>query len=58
MNKEVEGKIAKKLKRGKKKEEVVTEPETKICPYCLSEIKYKATRCPHCTSELETITNK
>lgn len=58
MNKEVEGKIAKKLKRGKKKEEVFVEPETKICPYCLSEIKYKATRCPHCTSELETITNK
>ncbi len=53
MNKEVEGKLAKKLKKGKKKEEVVVEPETKICPYCLSEIKYKATRCPHCTSELE-----
>ena len=53
MNKEVEGKLAKKLKKGKKKEEVVIEPETKICPYCLSEIKYKATRCPHCTSELE-----
>ena len=28
------------------------EPETKVCPYCLTEIKYKATRCPHCTSEL------
>lgn len=27
-------------------------PETKICPYCLTEIKFKATRCPHCTSEL------
>ena len=53
MNMEVEGKLAKKLKKGKKKEEVVVEPETKICPYCLSEIKYKATRCPHCTSELE-----
>ena len=53
MNKEVEGKLAKKLKKGKKKEEVVVEPETKICPYCLSEVKYKATRCPHCTSELE-----
>ncbi len=53
MNREVEGKLAKKLKKGKKKEEVVVEPETKICPYCLSEIKYKATRCPHCTSELE-----
>ncbi len=41
--------IATKL--GKKKEE--EEPETKICPYCLTEIKYKATRCPNCTSELE-----
>lgn len=53
MNKEVEGKLAKKLKKGKKKEDVVVEPETKTCPYCLSEVKYKATRCPHCTSELK-----
>lgn len=53
MNKEVEVKLAKKLKKGKKKEEVVVKPETKTCPYCLSEVKYKATRCPHCTSELE-----
>ena len=45
-----------KLARLKKSEtEVVeeTEPETKICPYCLSEIKYKATKCPNCTSVLE-----
>ena len=35
-----------------KKEEAPVEPETKVCPYCLTEIKYKATRCPHCTSEL------
>ena len=41
------------LSKKKKKEIVETEPETKICPYCLSEINYKATRCPHCTSELE-----
>ena len=53
MNKEVEGKLAKKLKKGNKKEDVVVEPETKTCPYCLSEVKYKATRCPHCTSELK-----
>lgn len=53
MNKEVEGKLAKKLKKGKKKEEVVAEPETKTCPYCLSEIKFHATRCPHCTSDLK-----
>ena len=29
------------------------EPETKTCPYCLTEIKYHASRCPNCTSELE-----
>ena len=33
--------------------EEAVEPETKLCPYCLSEIPYKATRCGHCTSTLE-----
>lgn len=28
------------------------DPTTKKCPYCLSEIPIKATRCPHCTSQL------
>lgn len=37
----------------KKKPEAVKAPETKKCPYCLSEIAVEATRCPHCTSELE-----
>jgi len=27
-------------------------PTTKECPYCLSSIPLKATRCPNCTSEL------
>ena len=38
-----------------KKEEVAppAEPTTKECPFCLSSIPLKATRCPHCTSELE-----
>jgi large conductance mechanosensitive channel len=37
-----------------KKEEVAppAEPTTKECPFCLSTIPLKATRCPHCTSEL------
>ena len=26
-------------------------PTTKICPFCMSEIDIRATRCPHCTSE-------
>ncbi len=35
----------------KKKEE--EEPTVKICPFCMTEIDIKATRCPHCTSHLE-----
>jgi large conductance mechanosensitive channel len=30
------------------------EPTTKECPYCLSKIALKASRCSHCTSELQT----
>lgn len=57
--KKLEKKLNKKGKKNKKleeteiKEETNPEPTTKICPYCLSEINFKATRCPHCTSELE-----
>ena len=28
-------------------------PTTKECPYCISSIPIKATRCPNCTSELK-----
>jgi large conductance mechanosensitive channel len=28
-------------------------PETKECPYCLTKVPKKATRCPACTSELK-----
>jgi len=28
------------------------QPTTKDCPYCLSQISIKATRCAHCTSQL------
>jgi len=28
------------------------EPETKKCPYCLTTIPHKASRCPQCTSQL------
>ncbi len=38
---------------GHRKEEPAA-PTTKICPFCMSEIDIKATRCPHCTSELIT----
>ncbi len=33
-------------------------PTTKECPYCLSVINIKATRCPHCTSEQPQVETK
>lgn len=41
-----------KLRNANKAPEAPKAPTTKVCPYCLSEIKIEATRCPHCTSEL------
>ncbi len=35
------------------KEKKPEEPTEKDCPYCLSKIPIKATRCPHCTSEIK-----
>ena len=34
------------------------DPTTKECPYCISTIPIKATRCPQCTSQLERIENR
>ena len=45
-------KINKKLGRTKK-EEPAPEPTVKICPFCYSEIPYKATKCAHCTSDIQ-----
>ena len=46
-------KLAAKVKKGEKAEEVEEgDPETKLCPYCLSEIPFKATKCAHCASDL------
>ena len=38
-----------------KKEVENKEKTTKTCPYCLSEIPIKATKCAHCTSDLEEV---
>ena len=37
--------------RGKKPE--AGEPTEKTCPFCQTQISYKATRCPNCTSEIK-----
>lgn len=36
----------------RKPEPTSAEPTTKECPFCISTIPVKATRCPNCTSEL------
>jgi large conductance mechanosensitive channel len=36
----------------KPKVEAPAEPTTKECPFCLTQIAIKATRCPNCTSQL------
>jgi large conductance mechanosensitive channel len=45
--------VIKGIDRMKREQEAPpAEPTTRECPFCLSEIPLKATRCPHCTSEL------
>jgi large conductance mechanosensitive channel len=45
--------LIKVINRLRREEEApAPEPTTRECPYCLSTIALKATRCPHCTSEL------
>ncbi len=39
-----------KLRKG---HEAAPAPNTKECPYCMSAIARKATRCPHCTSDVK-----
>jgi large conductance mechanosensitive channel len=47
--------VIKGINRLKREEEAPpVAPDTRACPFCLSEIPLKASRCPHCTSELGT----
>lgn len=43
--------VIRQINRFRRKKEAPA-PATKECPYCLSQIPSKATRCPHCTSQL------
>ena len=45
--------IVKSMNTLKKKQETAPAPTTKACPYCLSTVALKATRCPHCTSQIK-----
>lgn len=45
--------LIKQINRLQREEEAAPDPTTKQCPYCLTEIPIKASRCPNCTSHLE-----
>jgi large conductance mechanosensitive channel len=45
--------VVKRYNRLKSKQATDDAPTTKDCPYCLSTIPLKATRCAHCTVELK-----
>jgi len=46
--------LVRQINRMERQEEAApASPTTKECPYCLSSIAIKATRCSHCTSELK-----
>ena len=45
--------IVRAVNRIHKKPEPAPAAPTKECPYCLSSVPLKATRCPQCTSELK-----
>ncbi len=45
--------IVRKVNRMKSKQATDTGPTTKDCPYCLSTIPLKATRCKECTVDLK-----
>lgn len=51
-------KFFKKRNKEEIKEEAKVEPTTKLCPYCFSEINFKATKCPHCTSDVVEVNAK
>jgi large conductance mechanosensitive channel len=47
--------IVRSMNKLRRQDEAPAEPTTKDCPFCLSSIPIKATRCPHCTSQLKAV---
>lgn len=45
--------LIRQINRLKRKEEPPAPPATKECPFCISRVPVKATKCPQCTSSLQ-----
>ncbi|HLS53728.1 MAG TPA: MscL family protein, partial [Tissierellaceae bacterium] len=45
--------VIRQINKLRPEEVVEEEPTTQECPYCITEISVKASRCPNCTSSLE-----
>jgi len=48
--------LIRQVNRLGKKPAPAAEPTTRECPYCITDVSIKATRCPNCTSELKPVT--
>ena len=46
--------MVRQINRLKTPEPSAPTPEARDCPFCLSRVPIKATRCPHCTSEIRS----
>ena len=47
--------LVKNLNRLREPDAPAPSPEMKKCPYCLTDVAKKATRCPNCTSALDPV---
>lgn len=45
--------IVRQINKMRERNTPVSEPTTKKCPHCMSEIHLEATKCPHCTADVE-----
>lgn len=45
--------LIKQINRLAKKPEAPAQPTTRECPFCMTQISVKASRCPNCTSEVK-----
>lgn len=47
--------LIRQINRLTKKPEAPAAPTTRECPYCMTQISVKASRCPNCTSEVKPV---